>query len=472
MHSWVGVNAVTIARAVQRGDTSATEVMVQHLDHVRVADRVLDLLRVLRAGAALAEADRVDDQPDLGNLPLAGVPVVVGEDVPVAGARFGNGIATGDHELVRRLRGAGAVVLGTSRTGDDGPTRAITRHPWRSDRLPGVAGGGAAAAVAAGVVPVSHGVGVRIPAACCGVVGFQPGWGLVPEDHGILATTVDDVAVGFAVLAGRSPRPVREPGRLRVGVSVRCPVPLIGPDREVRAALARAARRLVGLEHDVVSAEPSYPLWLARAALALGVAARRGLVGVGEGLDWRGRCEAWFADHGLDLLALPAIPGAPPTARSSRVLSTPVAVRLAAYTAPWSLAGLPAITVPMGVRRDGTPVVVQLVGPPGAEGRLLCVAAQLERVEPWHRHAPGWPRPAKIRAVWPRPANSGPAPERDPAPVMARSGHDHAPASNGAGDPGGRRGGPQGAGRIRPRDPDGAQPAAHRRSRRSGVAQV
>jgi amidase len=472
MHSWVGVNAVTIARAVQRGDTSATEVMVQHLDHVRVADRVLDLLRVLRAGAALAEADRVDDQPDLGNLPLAGVPVVVGEDMPVAGSPLGSRVATGDHEVVRRLRGAGAVVLGTGRIGDGGPATAITRHPWRSDKLAGATAGGAAAAVAAGVVPLSHGAGVRIPAACCGVVGFQPGWGLVQEDHGILATTVDDVAVGFAVLAGRSPRPIREPGRLRVGVSVRCPVPLIGPDRDVRAALALAARRLVGLEHDVVSAEPSYPLWLARTALALGVAARRGLVGAGEGLDWRARCESWFEETGLDLLALPAIPGAPPAARRTWSVSTVATVRLSAYTAPWSLAGLPAITVPMGVRRDGTPVAVQLVGPPGAEARLLCVAAQLERVEPWRRHAPGWPRPAKVRAVWPRPANSAPAPERAKAPVVARSGHDHAPASNGAGDPGGRRGGPQGAGRIRPRDPVGTQPATHRRSRRSGVAQV
>src|SRR5690606_30143615 len=128
-------------------------------------------------------------------------------------------VAEEDHEVVRRLRGAGAVVIGTSRmpelglwgTTDD--ATAITRNPWRTDRSAGGSSGGSAAAVAAGLVPLAHGTdglgSVRIPAACCGIVGFKPGRGVVPcqlgaEDwfglveHGVFATSVADAAVAFA----------------------------------------------------------------------------------------------------------------------------------------------------------------------------------------------------------------------------------------------------------------------------------
>ena len=97
-HSWVGASAARIAAAVQRGDASATEVIVDHLDHARVADRVLDLLGVLRAGAAVAEAEQVDaaDQGLESGFPLVGVPVIVAEDTPVAG------VATSRHAVAPR----------------------------------------------------------------------------------------------------------------------------------------------------------------------------------------------------------------------------------------------------------------------------------------------------------------------------------------------------------------------------------
>src|SRR5918912_2122934 len=102
--------------------------------------------------------------------------------------------------------------LGIFGTTDDAD--GVTRNPWRSDRTPGGSSGGSAAAVAAGMVPVAHGNdgmgSVRIPAACCGLVGIKPGSGVVPAnlgatdwfgmaEHGILATTVADATVGFAV---------------------------------------------------------------------------------------------------------------------------------------------------------------------------------------------------------------------------------------------------------------------------------
>jgi amidase len=451
-HSWVGATAEQIAHAVRRGDATATKVVADHLDHARLANRVLDAIRVLRDSEAIAEAELVDDQPDLANLPLAGVPVLVKENTPVAGLPTWNGslaartpIESRDHEVVRRLRGAGAIVLGVTRMSELGlwamtdDASAVTRNPWRSDRTPGGSSGGAAAAVAAGVVPFAHGTdglgSVRIPAACCGLVGFKPGRGIIPHrlgvsdwfglaEHGILATTVADAALGFSVLAGRLPQRLPEPGRLRLAVSLHSPMHALTPDSDVRDAVALAARLLVGFGHSAISADPAYPARLAmmgtgtwfaiaqreaetadvanlqprtRRHMALGAQAlRRGLVRDGERADWRERCLSWFDDRNVDLIVTPALAGPPPPAAgwSSRSWQANLGtcLRYAPYTAAWNFAGLPAIVVPMGVRRDGLPASVQLVGPSGAEELLLAVAAQLELAAPWRPHAPGWPR--------------------------------------------------------------------------------
>ncbi len=458
-HSWVGATAQQIARAVQRGDATAIEVVADHIDHARIADRVLDALRVLRDAEAIAEAEQVDAQPDLAHLPLAGVPVLVKENTPVAGLPTWNGSAaarrdveTSDHEVVRRLRGAGAIVLGLTRMSELGlwgmtdDASAITRNPWRSDRTPGGSSGGSASAVAAGVVPIAHGTDglgcVRIPAACCGLIGLKPGNGVIPyrlgltdwfglSEHGILATNAADAALGFAVLSGRSPAPAPEPQRLRIAVSVRSPVPAVHPDSDVRESVALAGRLLVGLGHDTVKADPPYPARLAMIATAtwsavasreaiaahtaglqgrsrrhaaLGAQAiRRGLVREGERADWRARCIEWFTDGGFDLILSPVLSAAPPpavswSARSWRA-NIATTARYAPYTAAWNLAGLPAVAVPMGLRRDGLPGSVQLIGPPGAEVRLLALAAVLERVAPWRPYAPTWPRLDRVDRV-------------------------------------------------------------------------
>jgi amidase len=457
--SWVGATATQIARAVRRGDASATEVVADHLDYIRDQNGVLRAFRTLRAGEAVAEAETVDEQPDLANLALAGVPIAVKENTAVAGLPTGYGssaarapVAETDHEVVRRLRGAGAIVVGTTRMPELGAwgmtddETGITRNPWRSDRTPGGSSGGAAAAVAAGLVPIAHGNdglgSIRIPAACCGLVGIKPGRGVVPArlgptdwfglaEHGILATTVGDAATGFAVLAGRSPQPLEEPGRLRIAVSSRSPTPAAPPDAGAKAALLRVARLLVGAGHDAVRADPGYPMtmqtrviavWFAavhRDAEAAGVdrrllqprtrqhvalgeqAVRRGLIRAEDRAAWRRRCLEWFAAGRYDLLVTPALASAPPAAvgwsRRTWRANMAASVRYAPYAAPWNFAGLPALVLPVGVRPDGMPGSVQLVGPPGAEPTLLNVAAQIERLAPWRRHAPGWPRRAGHR---------------------------------------------------------------------------
>jgi amidase len=452
--TWVGATAKQIARAVRRGDTSATAVLADHLDAIRAHDRVVNAFREVRAAAAAVEAEAVDEQPELGNLPLAGVPVAVKENVPVAGLATWSGsvaargpVAETDHEVVRRLRGAGAVIVGVTRmpelgifgtTDGDG---VITRNPWRTDRTPGGSSGGAAAAVAAGLVPIAHGNdgmgSIRIPAACCGLVGIKPGRGVVPAnigatdwfglaENGILATTVSDATVGFSVLAGREPDKLVEPEPLRIAVSLRSPVAGVRPDAGARDGVATAVRLLVGLGHDAVYASPSYPTvlgvkgvatWLAgayrdaeaagldvrtlqprtRRHVALGARAwRRNLVRDQDRAAWRERCDRWFADGRYDVLVTPALATAPPVAHAwstrswiSNIMSN---IRYAPYAAPWNIAGFPGVVVPVGVRPDGLPSAVQLVGPPGSELTLLAVAGQLEAAAPWRRHAPGWPR--------------------------------------------------------------------------------
>jgi len=447
--TWVGATAKQISRAVRRGDTTATQVVADHLEQIAISDPSLAAFRVVRAGEAIAEAEKVDDQEDLANLPLAGVPVAVKENTPVAGlptwygsAAARSAIAEDDHEVVRRLRGAGAVVVGVTRMPEmglwattDGPDEP-TRNPWALDRTPGGSSGGSAAAVAAGLVPIAHGNdglgSVRIPAACCGLVGLKPGRGVIPCDlgldgwlglveNGILATTVADAALGFSVMAGRSPAKLVEPSKLRVGVSLRSPaagIRLDGPNRE---AVATASKLLVGAGHDTVTAEPAYSTRLGLVGLATWFACayreaeharldvktlqprtrrhirlgrtmwKRGWAPQAARDAWREQSIQFFADKNIDVLLTPALAATPPPADGhaggSWRRNMLTNMRYAPYAAPWNIAGLPAIVVPIGLRPDGLPVGVQLVGPPDSELLLLAIAGQFEVANPWPRHA-------------------------------------------------------------------------------------
>jgi amidase len=446
--SWVGATAKQISRAVRRGDAPATQVVADHLEQISISDPSLNAFRVVRGGEALSEAEKVDEQDDLAGLPLAGVPVAVKENTAVAGLPTWSGsaaarsaeVAEDDHEVVRRLRGAGAVVVGVTRmpemglwaTTDD--ESGATRNPWDLDRTPGGSSGGSAAAVAAGLVPIAQGNdglgSIRIPAACCGLVGLKPGRGVVPcqlgvndwfglAENGVLTTTVADAVLGFSVLAGRPPAKLVEPSKLRIGVSTRSPVAGIKPDEANLSAVTTASKLLVQAGHDTVAADPRYPTalgigvlatWFAAAALEaesldvarlqprtrrhiqLGRLARRsGLVRQAQRDGWRERSVNFFADESVDLLLTPALAAAPPPATRYSGTSwrdnMSVNMRYAPYAAPWNVAGLPAIVFPVGLRPDGLPLAVQLVGPPDSELLLLAVAGQFELLNPWQRHA-------------------------------------------------------------------------------------
>jgi len=290
---------------VARGDLSSVELTRAALARIDVAQGALGAFRIVLADAALRDAADADRRRAGGErLPLLGVPVAVKDDTDVAGETTAYGAggdwprAARDAEVVRRLRAAGAVIVGKTTTSEFGqwPTgdsvaSGITRNPWDLSRTPGGSSAGSAAAVAAGLVAAalgSDGAGsVRIPAAWTGLVGLKPERGRIsswpdPDPFngitciGPLARSVGDLALLLDAVAGNHPgdraRPApppatyaalaeEPPGRLRVAVSFAVP-PLVDAqvDPEIRAAVLRLAGVLEGLGHGVFEADPDYGL--------------------------------------------------------------------------------------------------------------------------------------------------------------------------------------------------------------------
>ena len=439
--------AVAIAAAVRDGAVTAGQIVDITLDRMHDGDARVGAFATIRADAARAESRALADRADLDILPLAGVPVAVKNNIDVAGEITAAGSRAGnqkpadtDHPVVRRLRAAGAIVVGLTEMPEgglwgvsDSPDR-IVRSPWNVRYSAGGSSGGSGAAVAAGLTPVAHGNdglgSVRIPAACCGVVGFKPGRGVVPAqvgvdswggmtENGVLATTVADTALMLSVLADRPAlADLEPPAPLRIAVAAGSPSPLVRVDRHWTAA-AQTAGRIVGeAGHSVVPAELPYQgattalalRWLANAAreagaianpellqrrtrvhIALGRAVlRAGLVRPGRVDRIEARLLDFFDQHDVVITPTLAAPAAQARAWHARgwVANIVTSVRFSPFTPLWNLVGWPAMSVPVGVHpRTGTPVAAQLAGPPGSESTLLCLAAQLETARPWQRTA-------------------------------------------------------------------------------------
>jgi amidase len=452
----VEATAVGIAAAVRSGQSSARAAVEQALRRIAEHDPALLAFRTVRVDQALAEADLVDADPGRAALPLAGVPIAIKDNVAVTGEFIGNGSVgselspqPADHEVVARLRSAGAVVVGLTNVpelcvfGATDSTIGITRNPWDSGRSPGGSSGGSAAAVAAGLVPVAHGNdgmgSIRIPAACTGLVGLKPGLGTVPSnlgngswfdmaEHGPLSTTVADCALVLSVMAGRpelADVAGAGPANQRIGVSVRAPVAGVRVDRDYIDATYAVADLLASAGHRVQRRELRYPLtagpaamarWFAgaemdarlladRSALERRVARHarlgRAVLAIGSPrpggrTSWQHAAERYF-EH-VDVLLTPMLAQPPLTAtawaRRGWAANVVANVRYAPFAAPWNLAGWPALAVPAGVHRSGLPLSVQLVARPGGEGLLLRLGAQLEQLRPWPRTAPGFGDPS------------------------------------------------------------------------------
>src|SRR3954452_22654462 len=221
---------------VRAGEVSATELVGLYLDRVQRLDPQLNAFRRVFAEKALLEAEQAEARVRAGEeRPLLGVPIAIKDEVDVAGGINSHGTdgftepAKADSEMVRRLREAGAIVVGLTLLPEmaicgftESATYGVTRNPWDPQRTPGGSSGGAGSAVAAGLVPIASagdGAGsIRIPAASCGLFGLKPsrgrvslapkleGWhGLAVE--GCVSRSVLDTALWLDVVSGGSGEP-------------------------------------------------------------------------------------------------------------------------------------------------------------------------------------------------------------------------------------------------------------------------
>ncbi len=290
--------ATELAEMVRSGEISSRELVEISLERIEELNPALNAFVEVDAERALATADAVRPGDER---PFAGVPTAIKNNRAVQGLRLTYGCALMadnrcdyDHNVTRRLKDAGFVIVGTTTLPEYGilPVSEArifgpTRNPWDLARTPGGSSGGAAAAVASGMIPVAHGNdgggSVRIPAACCGLVGLKPARGRIsaaPElgdsslgIDGMLTRTVADTAAILDVLAGYEPGDAtwapppaepfaalagRDPGRLRIAATTVPPVPDAVVDPICAQAAADAAELLRSLGHEVVEVDPPW----------------------------------------------------------------------------------------------------------------------------------------------------------------------------------------------------------------------
>ncbi|MFN8037460.1 MAG: amidase [Acidimicrobiia bacterium] len=458
--------ALEQARMVRDGEVSPVELVELYLERIDRLNPALGAYLTVasefaRDAAVRAEQTRRGDGTDA---PFHGVPISVKDLNDTAGIRTTAGTAgwadrvpEHDDEVVARIRRAGFVILGKTNTPEFGPLNVSEtlayppgRNPWDPSRSCGGSSGGAAAALAAGLCPVSQGSdgggSIRNPSAWCGTFGIKPTRGRVSDAprsmqhfgiNGPLGRTVADAAALLDVMAGYAPgdtyfapppvRPfaeeaAREPGRLRVAWHPHPGVDASAIAPAHRQACETAAALLEELGHDVEAADPPAfdPDLLARMSLIFAAhhAARadryppldtiapwnRTMIEMGRTVTATTyitamrdveaaarRVVAFFDD--VDLLLTPTVAQPPPPVGTLALADdfltkVPELFALTPFTAMWNVTGQPAVSIPFGFDGDGLPVGVQLVGRPAGEATLVRASAQIEAARPWIGHRP------------------------------------------------------------------------------------
>jgi amidase len=443
--------AADVARMLRDKELSSRELTEAQLARIEAVDPRLNAVVQLRAEQALAEAAAADEATARGGQlgPLHGVPMTVKDSFDVAGLpttwgnpAFAGHRAAADATLVRRLRRAGAVILGKTNVafmlGDFGQTAnelyGVTGNPWDPGRTPGGSSGGAAAATAAGLSFLEYGsdlVGsIRIPASFCGVYGLKPSVGVVPltgfqppgppagpsemrylSAVGPLGRSADDLRTALAVTAGPE------------GPAASAWTWTLAPPRRTRPAGARVG---VVLDHDQAPVSSEVAAVLSDTVDALARAGAKILEGWPDGVDPAAQAEsfgfhvrlffayqepgedlptlaeaighehrrmaaraAWtryFTDVDVFLCPATFCPAFPHDRRpfGARTIATPEGDRpyadLAFWVAQASLPGLPALTAPVGRTAGGLPVGAQVVGPLFEDDTAITFAGLLGEV--------------------------------------------------------------------------------------------
>jgi aspartyl-tRNA(Asn)/glutamyl-tRNA(Gln) amidotransferase subunit A len=466
MTDFAFASAAELAALVARRDVSAVEIVDAALARIARTQPLLNAFITVCADEARDAARAAEAAVMRGDAlgPLHGVPFAVKDLVNTAGVRttFGSvaladNVPAADSPAVTRLKSAGAILVGKTTTPEFGhkcfteaPLFGRTANPWDVSRTCGGSSGGAAAAVAAGLGPIGIGTdgggSSRIPAACCGVVGFKQTLGLVPHDltpDGFgnqshitpMTRTVMDTAVMLQAMAGPHPcdphalglavpdfvaaaRPQSDLAGVRIGWR-----PYLGNTRlagEVREACEAALGALAALgaivepvEDDFASTEPIWlvltqSFWNARfrqyvsrfgermsetLLRQMDNGAGHSAVALQEAMFARTRIfreiQAWFDKY--DLVATPTL------SRTALAIDhdffAPIdidgeptdTVRNAwyPYTLPFNLSGNPAVTLPCGWSKDDLPIGLQLIGPHLGDAAVLHAAALFEAACPW-----------------------------------------------------------------------------------------
>ena len=446
------------ARLVRDGELSVVELVSATLRQIERTDPRVNAFRVVLGELALDEARKLDAAPPSADpAPLFGVPVAVKDDCDVGGEvtawgtdAYGDA-AVGDAEVVRRLRAAGAVIIGKTHVPEmtawpwtSSPTWGTTRNPWDLACTSGGSSGGSAVAAALGMCGVALGSdgggSVRYPAGLCGIFGLKPQRDRIPLDPhtgawngliaiGPLSRTVRDAALFLDASSGtRTALTLSTPLEgLRIAVSFDPPrgsFAKLSP--ESRRAVEDTAGLLSRLGHHVLERQVDYgnTMWQSTLRYLDGIAddvetlarperlapATRRLARLGAALPQQAVTRATAAQQRVaarinrtfesaDLVLTPMAGQTAPPADTRQDRGMMWSLRhsnVAAWAVPWNVVGQPAAAVPAGFDIHDRPLSVQHCGPPNSEATLLNLATQLETARPWaHRHPVPHPTTAR-----------------------------------------------------------------------------
>ena len=440
----VAAGPVQQSELLAAGDLTSRQLTEATLAAIARENPALNAIVDVFEAEALAAADEADRRRAAGESgPMLGIPIVVKDDLDIAGKVTGLGThamskpAARDADIVAAMRAAGMVIVAKSSLPElaifgftESEAHGITRNPRNLAHTTGGSSGGSAALVAAGAVGIataSDGAGsIRIPAASCGLVGFKPTQGTIPSSggwhrlstQGCLGARVRDVAL-FLDTFGAFPDSLTDaaatdPPPLRIGMSFSASAATKASrlDPRVRRAVEDAAETFRVAGHTVTEVKIPY----GRHAQAVGVRylagirdqadsthdasklekRTKGIVRLGRpfrprAVDWSERAGRRFGDGlhdrlGVDMLLTPVMSGpALPTERwkGKGALATLLAMNaFYPYTVQWNHAGVPAVSMPAGETEDGLPLAVQLIAQRGDDARLMSLAGQYERSAP------------------------------------------------------------------------------------------
>src|SRR5579859_5398615 len=446
-----------LAQQVRRGEISPVEITRACLERIEKRNPELNAFITVMADSALAEAQAAEAEIARGQWrgPLHGIPVALKDLIDTAGVRttaasalHKDRIPKEDAEVVRRLRQAGAVIVGKNNLHEFayGGSSLISyfgdmHNPWDLGRITGGSSGGSAAAVVAGMACAAIGTdtagSIREPAALCGCVGLKPTYGRVPSrgvialslslDHvGPLASTVADVAIVLQAIAGydaaditTSEVPVADyvsaaqEGAKSLRVGVPRPYFFDDLDAEVASALEHALRGIESLVAQAREIELNVPLdrtlqvaesyayhaenaaknpelyqaeTLRRIRAGEKVSAAEYIQRRRELEEARRGIRQIFAE--VDVLVTPTIPMPAPAIadlRANAEALRPAELKLLRNTRPFNVWGLPAISLPCGFTQTGLPIGLQIAGPPWREDLVLRLAHAYEQATAWHK---------------------------------------------------------------------------------------